>query len=122
MALKVVDNQRVVVTTTNATITTLLTIAVPTGSAIGGLIKIVVRDTTTTASSAFYMRQVLSTNTSGTAAIIGSVITLGTDVVAVALVTALVTISVTSGNLLIRGTGIAATTLEWQVDAYMNVN
>lgn len=122
MAQKIIDNKRIVTTTTNATITTLMTVPIPTNSAMGGMVKITVKDTTTHTNAAFYVRQVLAVNNAGTTSIIGTVSAIGVDMVAAGLVTALVTLNVTGTDLLIRGTGIAATTLEWQVDAYFNIN
>lgn len=122
MALKIIDNNRIVTTTTNETITTLMTIAIPNNTALGGIIKIIIRDNANVLNSAFYIRQVLVVNNSGTASIIGTVSSIGTDMVASGLSTVLVTISISGTNLLIRGTGIIATTLEWQVDSYLNIN
>lgn len=122
MALKIIDKKLSLTTTTNATIATLMTIAIPAGAVVGGLIKVTVRDTTNVLSSAFYMRQISAVNNAGTASIIGSLSLVGVDAVAGALATILLTASISGTDLLIRGTGILATNLEWQVDAYLNVN
>lgn len=122
MGLKYIDTKRSALTTTNATISTIVTIPIPTGSVSGTRVEVTVRDSANPLNCGFYLRQVLVANSAGTTSIIGSISTIGVDSVAIGLAGVVLTISVSGGNLMIQGTGLITTTLDWQVITYLNIN
>lgn len=104
------------VTTTDATPTTLLSYALPTGLAAVYLAMVTARNTTTN-KSANTVIAFGAQNLAGTAAILGTptnVLTVanGSDA---AMNTVSVAITNSTGNVVVQGTGIAATNILWTV-------
>ncbi len=99
------------VTTTDATVTTVITIAVPTGHSIMGRIMAVSRNTANGNTNGF-TGIISEKNPSGTASGAGNINStslLADDAVGG------ITLVGSSGNLLIKVTGVAATTYDWEV-------
>lgn len=112
MSQRTIDKVTEVVTTSNATQTTLITYPIPSGASISAECTVVGRDTSngdtiTTAQKA------TAKNVSGTASLVGSVLNMVALTADTLLSTASVTMTISGTNLLVRVTGVLSKGIEW---------
>lgn len=97
-------------TTTNATVTTIATVAIPAGKVVMIEARMVAIETADTTKGLGALKQVVYHNSAGTATMIG---TIGTSFQARNPGTIGFTFTVSGSNVLIQVTGVAATTINW---------
>jgi hypothetical protein len=99
------------VATTNATVTTIATIPLPTS---GGYATVTV-DMTGKSTNDYYrgIKTILIYNNAGTLSVVGAIADMITPVSTVALATATFSITTSGTNILVRVTGVAATNISW---------
>lgn len=111
MSLRAIDSQTAVVTTTDATVTTILSWTIPDGSSAYVEATIIGRDSsgnTTIKKIAACVKR-----NSGNASMVSSVQIIVPLVADVALLTVVATLDVSSPSVRVRVTGVIATTIEW---------
>jgi hypothetical protein len=87
-------------------------LAIRTNTTVGFTINLVARNTADGTVGAYFVRSGLIANNAGTTALIGDIVTIGTDINASALAVT-VTANDTTNALVITATGLAATTIHW---------
>lgn len=121
MSQRTQDQVNNVLTTTDATLTAAITYTIPSGSA--GYVEATVIGRKISDSSTVVNKKCQAVkNVGGTASLIGSVGTILTLAADVSLSSSVVAIAVSSGNVLVNITGVAATTIEWFVELTVNLN
>lgn len=122
MSLRTIDWVSNVVTTTDATPTTLASVVVPTGCAASFVAEITGRNTATGA-TVVAARRVGAKNVGGVVSLVGTVLSV-MDSVDAALATVLITmdLDVSGTSVCVRATGLIATSIEWFVDIRVRLN
>lgn len=116
---RIIQSLSDIVTTTDATLTTLATITVPTGGV--ATINLLVTGKTSTPAGAGWAMAATFKNAAGTVAQVGATLTT-LSVQDAALITAAPSLDVTGATFRVRVTGVALTTIEWYATGTVQVN
>lgn len=121
MSQRILDQVNNVLTTADATQTTTLTYAIPSGASFYAEIVAVGRNTST-GDTVVAKKAQGGRNVAGTVTLISSIVNIVTLAADVSLSTAAFTMVASSGNLLVKVTGVVATNIEWFTQLTISIN